>query len=39
MSGNDKAVARPGYHGYETMRSALSEIFENLGGKYQINFA
>lgn len=27
------------YHGFETMRSALGEIFQNLGGKYRVNFA
>ncbi|MGZ5030573.1 MAG: transposase [Methylobacter sp.] len=27
------------YYCYETMRSALSEILENLGGKYRVNFA
>lgn len=27
------------YHCFETMRAALSEIFENLGGKYRVNFA
>jgi len=27
------------YHCFETMRSALGEIFENLGGKYRVNFA
>jgi hypothetical protein len=25
------------YQGFETMRSALSEIFENLGDKYRVN--
>jgi transposase len=27
------------YQCFETMCSALREIFENLGGKYRVNFA